>query len=120
MTDKNEGTSVLSSQDERAYALGAEWMRREAGSAVEDYCSDMPDLAGHGHSVGLRDVILMLPTPTPADLLAEALRLPEVRALVEACRDVIAEREINGPDDCGCDMCMYVDRMSAALPKGGA
>ena len=30
----------------------------EAVDAVEDYCSDMPDLAGHGHSVGLRDAIL--------------------------------------------------------------
>lgn len=29
-----------------------------AVDAVEDYCADMPDLAGHGHSVGLRDAIL--------------------------------------------------------------
>lgn len=28
-----------------------------ACGAVEDYCSDMPDLAGHGHSVGLTDAI---------------------------------------------------------------
>jgi hypothetical protein len=27
---------------------------------IEDYCSDMPDLAGHGHSVGLRDAILIM------------------------------------------------------------
>jgi hypothetical protein len=31
-----------------------------AGDAAEDYCSDMPDLAGHGHSVGLRDAIRSL------------------------------------------------------------
>ncbi len=31
---------------------------REAADTVEDYCSDMPDLAGHGHSVGLKDAIL--------------------------------------------------------------
>lgn len=28
-----------------------------ACDAVEDYCSDMPDLAGHGHSNGLKDAI---------------------------------------------------------------
>lgn len=31
---------------------------REAADAVEDYCSDAPDLAGHGHSGAIRDVIL--------------------------------------------------------------
>jgi len=31
-----------------------------AADAAEDYCSDMPDLAGHGHSVGLRDAIRSL------------------------------------------------------------
>ena len=30
---------------------------REAADAVEDYCSDAPDLAGHGHSRAIRDVI---------------------------------------------------------------
>jgi hypothetical protein len=30
----------------------------EAAEAVEDYCADAPDLAGHGHSVGIRDAIL--------------------------------------------------------------
>jgi len=30
---------------------------REAADAVEDYCSDAPDLAGHGHSGAIRDVI---------------------------------------------------------------
>jgi hypothetical protein len=33
---------------------------REAAEAVEDYCSDAPDLSGHGHSVGIRDYILAL------------------------------------------------------------
>lgn len=33
---------------------------REAADAVEDYCADMPDLAGHGHSVGLKDAILAM------------------------------------------------------------
>jgi hypothetical protein len=32
----------------------------EAAEAVEDYCADAPDLAGHGHSVGIRDAILAL------------------------------------------------------------
>ena len=50
-------------------------------------------------------------TPTPAQLLADAL------ALEEACRDVIAEREIDGQGDCGCDMCMAVDRMTITIAK---
>jgi hypothetical protein len=33
-----------------------------AGDAAEDYCSDMPDLAGHGHSVGIRDAIRAIAT----------------------------------------------------------
>lgn len=37
-----------------------------ACNAVEDYCSDMPDLAGHGHSVGLKDAIRAALTPNTA------------------------------------------------------
>jgi hypothetical protein len=40
-----------------------------AGDAAENYCSDMPDLAGHGHSVGLRDAILAL-SSDPAEVAA--------------------------------------------------
>ena len=48
--------ALLKERDEaRARAAAA---MREAADAVEDYCSDMPDLAGHGHSVGLKDAIL--------------------------------------------------------------
>ena len=66
--------------------------------------------------------ILAIPGPTHEQLLADALALEEVRALAEACRDVIAEREIDGQGDCGCDMCMAVDRMTITLAKlkGGA
>ena len=43
-----------------------EQMREAAMNAVEDYCSDMPDLAGHGHSVGLKDAIRAIPiAPQP-------------------------------------------------------
>ena len=45
---------AIPAADARAEAL------REAADVVEDYCSDMPDLAGHGHSVGLKDAILAL------------------------------------------------------------
>jgi hypothetical protein len=38
-----------------------------AGDAAENYCSDMPDLAGHGHSVGLRDAIRAL-SSDPAEV----------------------------------------------------
>jgi len=43
-----------------------EQMREAAMDVVEDYCSDMPDLAGHGHSVGLKDAIRAIPiAPQP-------------------------------------------------------
>jgi hypothetical protein len=61
--------------------------------------------------------IRAIPGPTHEQLLADALALEEVRALAEACRDVIAEREIDGQGDCGCDMCMAVDRMTITLAK---
>lgn len=32
---------------------------QDAANAAEDYCSDMPDLAGHGHSTGIRDAIML-------------------------------------------------------------
>lgn len=41
--------------------------RDAATDCAEDYCSDMPDLAGHGHSVGLRDAIRALPEPKEAN-----------------------------------------------------
>lgn len=34
---------------------------------VEDYCSDIPDLAGHGHSVGIKDAIRALAHPTEGE-----------------------------------------------------
>jgi len=51
-----------------------EQMREAAMNAVEDYCSDMPDLAGHGHSVGLKDAIRAIhiaPQPEGASQIVE-------------------------------------------------
>jgi hypothetical protein len=53
---------------------------RQAAEIAEDYCSDMPDLAGHGHSVGLRDAILTLtPANAEAELEALMMRVAELR-----------------------------------------
>lgn len=35
--------------------------------AAEDYCSDMPDLAGHGHSIGIKEAIRALAHPTEGE-----------------------------------------------------
>jgi len=32
--------------------------RERCAGVAEDYCSEMPDLAGHGHSSGIADAIL--------------------------------------------------------------
>ncbi len=44
--------------------------------------------AGRIQASSIADAILTLPLPTPADRLAEALRLPEVAALVEAAANL--------------------------------
>lgn len=41
------------------YAILAE--RKRCADICEDYCSDHPDLAGHGHSIGLRDAVMGAP-----------------------------------------------------------
>ena len=46
----------LAQQDDLVQAAVAAALR-EAADAVEDYCSDAPDLAGHGHSGAIRDII---------------------------------------------------------------
>ena len=50
--------ALATDQERDALARVRAEAMREAADAVEDYCSDMPDLAGHGHSVGLKDTIL--------------------------------------------------------------
>ena len=65
-------------------ALGAEWMRREAVKAASPWQFDTEE-GNNSRKAAVRN-ILTIPSPTPADLLAAAIRLPEVRALVEARR----------------------------------
>ncbi len=36
---------------------GFENMRQAILNAIEDYCAESPDLAGHGHSGGLKDAV---------------------------------------------------------------
>ena len=50
--------ALATDQERDALARVRAEAMREAADAVEDYCSDMPDLAGHGHSVGLKDTFL--------------------------------------------------------------
>jgi hypothetical protein len=54
-----ECRTKLAQQDDLVQAAVAAALR-EAAEAVEDYCADAPDLAWHGHSVGIRDAILAL------------------------------------------------------------
>ena len=54
-----ECRTKLAQQDDLVQAAVAAALT-EAAEAVEDYCADAPDLAGHGHSVGIRDAILAL------------------------------------------------------------
>ena len=54
----SEAADWRSQSDEVQAAVAA--ALTEAAEAVEDYCADAPDLAGHGHSVGIRDAILAL------------------------------------------------------------
>ena len=102
-------------------ALGAERMRQEAVATAEQWNQHYRCAGGfHNHAVAakvVRDEIDAIPAPTHEQMLADALALEEVRAVVEACRDVIAEREIDGQGDCGCDMCMAVDRMTITIAK---
>jgi len=51
-----DAEAKLAQQDDLVQAAVAAALR-EAADAVEDYCSDAPDLAGHGHSGAIRDVI---------------------------------------------------------------
>ena len=111
--------------DPDANALGAGWMRREAAVAIGAntvrahkialrLVDEVDPLQGY---ISLEDAMLALqsiPGPTPADLLAEALRLPEVKRLVETFRRVleISDRNHVAWNDAWAAL--------AALPKGGA
>ena len=58
--DMRDAIAALPAVTPAPDAAGRAAALREAADAVEDYCADMPDLAGHGHSVGLKDAILAL------------------------------------------------------------
>lgn len=83
----------------RAAAAAME-MRERSADAAEDYCSDMPDLAGHGHSVGIKDRIRTLPIgpidPDSQKALDKMLVQAREDAIREAADIVNKNRDISG------------------------
>ena len=66
--------------------IGAAWMREQAALVITRYAA----LEDAGYGTTLSEVIAAIraiPLPTNADLLAEAMKLPDVAALVEAALD---------------------------------
>ena len=90
-------------QPEPAPALGAEWMRREAEKAIlalwqwddEGWQTHRPN------NSEARAAILAIPGPTHEQLLADALAMPEVKALVDALEKLarLGNGELYGSSD---------------------
>lgn len=98
-------------------ALGAEWMRREINTLIQNeikWCMNLVrGTAGIrlAYAEDLQQALEAIPGPTAADLLADALALPQVAALVEA---------LDGTSDAfGCE-CGETARDALAGLKGGA
>lgn len=99
-------------------ALGAEAMKRAAVGCAK-YAPDA-ELA--------YDAISTLPSPSRADLLAAALRLPEVKALVEAMEEIACQKRTDELDTAydvevadfegGYDECINRARSALAALKG--
>jgi len=53
------------------------WMPHDASELRYDHCAEYI-------RADLHQATLAIPNPTPADLLADAMRLPEIRRLVES------------------------------------
>lgn len=62
---------------------GAAWMREQAAVAIGNFMMTKTDVAVE-KVCDAEDAIRAIPLPSNADLLAEAMKLPEVAALVEA------------------------------------
>ena len=83
--------AVVAERANDADALDAAAIQRMAAGLVQDAAAHSAYLSDDGESATLDEVasaILAIPLPTPADRLAEAMALPEVKALVEAARKV--------------------------------
>lgn len=70
--------------------LGAAWMREQAADAITEVQGGEFIFGGQKFraiSLGeALEAIRAIPDPTPADLLAQAMKLPEVKALVESAK----------------------------------
>ena len=102
-------------------ALGAEWMREQAAVAIGKFLMIKTDMDVE-KVCDAEEAIRAIPLPTDSDLLAEAMKLPEVASAFVACKiikDVIAE----GHDNFG-DMVMHfmeaAEPASIALAKSAA
>ena len=100
--------------------IGAAIMRERALKAASSVVQDYKDQGGYKYADAAEyavDRIHAIPLPTPAETLAYALELPEIKALVEAARPYIAT--VNDADF-GRQMCEYealVAALAALEPK---
>jgi len=95
-------------QPEPAPAMGAEWMRREAVARLERQWPGPAKL-----------IVVAIPGPTEADLLAHALAMPKIAALREAATDA---REVYRNCRHSLDADAAMNRLDTAIAalKGGA
>ena len=98
---KTHPTQDNTGGDDAVTPIGAAWMREQVDNAITYLeCDKVPEFScmvgpEYAYQQGFNDAleigrnaIRAIPLPTSADLLAEAMKLPEVAALVEAARSV--------------------------------
>jgi len=113
---------------DRVSPLGAEWMAQHAIAVIDAQCEHDQQYCCDGQMCGCQGVsvhtimkhYINAERPASADLLAEALRLPEIKALVAATGLVI--EAMNRPDmpwDLPSRTFKELFGALAALPKGG-
>ena len=72
----------------RPAPIGAAWMREQAADAIDKFLMTKTDICME-KICDAKDAIRAIPLPTDADLLAEAMKLPEVVALVLEASNLI-------------------------------
>ena len=95
--------------------IGAEWMRGQAISAYLDWPF------GADSDENFTTVLRALPLPTSADLVAQAMQLPEIKRMADILEEV-AEHPDESLPDCTCRGCRAraALRALAALTDGDA
>jgi len=97
-------------------ALMAEWMLQQVADKMATVASRYAAAKEWECATAVtatRTAILAIPGPTPTDLLAHALALPEIKRLVEAAEKARNTFEIYEDEE-------MVSQLAAALPKGSA